>query len=44
MRVLTTSEFIKKANEYAFAKGIKLIRINYLGKKNIRNVLQKELL
>ena len=29
---------------YASAKGIKLLRINYLGKKNIREVLRKELL
>jgi Zn finger protein HypA/HybF involved in hydrogenase expression len=29
---------------YASAKGIRLLRINYLGKKDIRTVLQKELL
>ena len=34
----------KLKSDYASSNGIKLLRINYLGKKDIRNVLQKELL
>jgi hypothetical protein len=49
MRVSTISEFIERAikvhgDKYDYSKGIKLLRINYLGKKEIRAVLQKELL